>query len=125
MIDPKYFQRLRAGTTITGDRLVEPDYDDLPPGMTFKIVGYSQVGDYILLRWQKSMAGESMFGESLWKLDSPIAHTGGQLDLEGIVTPKHKKNSVWDQVQLPDISVPNAIAQELRNPANYRPIAIS
>lgn len=124
MIDPKYFQRLKATLTVTGDRLVELDREDLPPGMTFRINGYSQVGDYILLQWQKSVAEESMTGESLWHLDSPIAHTGGRLDLEGIVTLRYKRNSVWDQVQLPDISVPTAIAKELRNPANYRAIAI-
>lgn len=124
MIDPKYFQRLKSTITPTGDRLVEPDLEALPIGMKFKIVGYSQVGDYILLQWQKSMGGEAMSGESLWHLESPIAHTGGMLDLEGIVRTRHKKNSVWDQVQLPDISVPIAIAKELRNPANYRAIAI-
>jgi hypothetical protein len=124
MLDPKYFQRLRAATTPIGDRLIEPDLQDLPPGMVFKITGYSQVGDYILLSWDKSMAGESMTGESLWHLDSPIAHTGGRLDLEGIPFVRYKRNSIWDRVQLPDISVPKATAQELRNPANYRPIAV-
>ena len=124
MIDPKYFQRLKATLTVMGDRLVEPDLEDLPPGMKFKILGYSQVGDYILLQWSKGMGEETMTGESLWKLDSPIAHTGGQLDLEGIPFVRYKKNSVWDQVQLPDISVPIAKAKELRNPANYRSIAL-
>lgn len=130
MLNPMYFQRLRSLVTQLDDRSVDVEKEPLPPGYYFKVVAYSQVEDFVLVQWRRGSESseEYITGENLWKKDSPIATTGGQLRLEEIAAIQKtgtNYRTVWDTVQIPDKSIPVAIAQRLRDPANLRPMMIS
>lgn len=129
MLDPKYFQRLRSQLTQLGESTVEVDRSPLPPGYYFKVVTYSQSEDFTLVQWRRGSESslEYIAGENLWKQDSPIAASGGQLRLEEIAAiSKTGTNyrTIWDTVQIPDKSVPIAIAKALRDPSNLRPMMV-
>lgn len=129
MLDPKYFQRLRSLLTQLGEATVEIDRVPLPTGYYFKVVAYSQVEDFVLIQWRRGKEGgvEYITGENLWKKDSPIATTGGQLRLEDIpavVKTGTNYRTIWDTVQIPDKDMPVAIAKALRDPSNLRPMMI-
>ena len=131
MLDPIYFQRLKTQSTQTGDSTVEIDSDPLPPKVYFKIIGYSQVNDFVLVNWRRGIEGveEYTTGESLWNKDSPIGNTGGQLNLDGISSAITRQTgttnlSVWDKVRIPDKGLTSLVAAMLRDPANYRALTI-
>ncbi|QLE46563.1 hypothetical protein FD723_40840 (plasmid) [Nostoc sp. C052] len=103
MLSSIFFSRVEAvedgieGTTLT---LAS---SPLPPGISYKVIGYCQIDNYTLIKWQQGDEEEYFTGETLWQDTTPIASTGGALELytsqlEEGKTEYPPDRSVWSRV---------------------------
>jgi hypothetical protein len=104
----------------------------LEPWQKFRVMGYAQTGDWVLVKWQITIGSREAYrwqsGETLYHGETAIE--GGRLEgsfnlyqtpaIEQTGTPLNQ--SVWDRIdrRIGQHGIPPAIAAGLRNPRNYR-----
>lgn len=103
-----------------------PDEKSVPSGVVFRILGYTQVPPYTLVRYREGGEEEFGTGEILYRDKEQIASEAGEIPLYSPApdTPTQTPNvptTVWDRVdsRMDRFGIPNMTAQQLRDPMRY------
>jgi|GEM_PF-4545413 len=94
------------------------------PDLTYRITGYSQVGQFTLVSWQFGSSEEYFQGEALYKDKDLLTCGGGILPLPGdfATNDSYQNLMPWDRLSptLWELGVNQNIAKQLRSPNNTR-----
>lgn len=126
MLEPIFFSRIEQKVDAKSKTYCDFADKPLPKGITYRIRGYSRAGIYTLVTWESGDDEEKITGETLWRGKTPVATSGGIIDIyeeppEGRVV--QSELSVWARINpnLGRYGIPNEVAIELRNPSRYVP----
>lgn len=126
MLEPIFFARIENQIDVNGKSIAQIANTPLPEGMKYQIRGYSRAGIYTLVSWQLGNEEEVVTGETLWRNKTPVASSGGIIDM--YEEPQESRVvrstlSVWERINpnLGRYGIPNEVAIELRNPSRYVP----
>lgn len=103
MLSAIFFSRIEEVENAAENVTLTLASSPLPAGISYKVIGYSQTNNYTLIKWQQGDEAEYSAGETLWRDTTPIASTGGALQLHTSPTDPGKTEypfdrSVWSRV---------------------------
>jgi hypothetical protein len=81
MLLPIFFSRVESIDNELSEKTLVVTTSPLPTGITYQVTGYAQIDNYTLIKWQQGDKEEYFTGETLWRGNTPIAMTGGVLQL--------------------------------------------